>query len=198
MNSQERIKFIKEYLGGISQKALSDFINIPIGIIAAIEKGQQKSFNYNLAVAINQFCKENNLKPITISWQMSGEGEIFETPHNTLEQKVSNLDKLLQSTDDAGKRIDFIRIYNNLSVEDFISILEITKERYIELCLENKSPSLKELVLLKANFDVDIDTLLFDELNEIKKMIGEKSEFDNKINKLSPIQRASIKNMFKN
>lgn len=192
MNAQERLKFIKNYLGGISQKELSILTKVSIGTIAGIEKGQQKSFNYNLAVAINKTCKENSIKPFTISWMMSGEGEMFENPENTLERRTLNIDELLEKTDNIGKIFDFIRTTNNLSIEEFIAILDMTKERYLEICLKNVLPNMKEAILLKANFNIKIDDFLFDEHDEIKKMIGEKSEFNNKIAKLSPTQRAYL------
>lgn len=198
MNAQERIKFIKEYLGSISQKDLSTLTEIPIGTIAGIEKGQQKSFNYPLAVAINKVCKENSIKPFTISWMMSGEGEMFEEPHNTLERRVLNIDKLLARTENIGKVFDYIRVINDLSIEEYIKILEMTKERYIEICLENTLPNMKEAILLKANFNIEIDDFLFDEHDEIKKMISEKSELNNRISNLPPIGRALIKKSLKN
>lgn len=198
MNASERIKFIKEYLGGVSQKDLSILLNIPIGTIAGIEKGHQKSFNFNLAVAINQVCKENSITPFTIHWMMTGEGEMLEQAQNTLERRAVSIDKLLKRTSDIGKRFDFIRIHNNLSIEEFINILDMKKERYLEICIENKLLDMKEAILLKANFNVNIDDFMFDETDEIKKMIDDKSEFNNKLSNLSPIQIASIKNALKN
>lgn len=197
MNAQDRLKFIKNYLGEISQKELSVLTEISIGTIAGIEKGQQKSFNYSLAVAINRICKENSIKPFTISWMMSGEGEMFEEAQNTLERRVIDIDDLLSKTNEIGKIFDFIRTKNNLSIEEYLKILEITKERYLEICLENKLPNMKEAILLKANFNIKIDDFLFDENGEIKKIIDEKSEFNRQITNLSPLKRALIKNKLK-
>lgn len=197
MNAQDRLKFIKNYLGEISQKELSVLTEISIGTIAGIEKGQQKSFNYSLAVAINRVCKENSIKPFTISWMMSGEGEMFEEAQNTLERRVIDIDDLLSKTNEIGKIFDFIRTKNNLSIEEYLKILEITKERYLEICLENKLPNMKEAILLKANFNIKIDDFLFDENGEIKKIIDEKSEFNRQITNLSPLKRALIKNKLK-
>lgn len=197
MNAQDRLKFIKNYLGEISQKELSVLTEISIGTIAGIEKGQQKSFNYSLAVAINRVCKENSIKPFTISWMMSGEGEMFEEAQNTLERRVIDIDDLLSKTNEIGKIFDFIRTKNNLSIEEYLKILEITKERYLEIWLENKLPNMKEAILLKANFNIKIDDFLFDENGEIKKIIDEKSEFNRQITNLSPLKRALIKNKLK-
>lgn len=197
MNASERIKFIKEYLGGLSQKDLSLLVNIPIGSIAGIEKGQQKSFSYNLALAINKLCKDNGVKPFTVHWIMTGEGEMFEKPENTLERRALNLDELLSKTNKIGIIFDFIRIINNLSIEEFIKILEMTKERYLEICIENALPNMKEAILIKANFNVKIDDFLFDDNGDIKKMIGEKSELNEKLTNLSPMQIAIIRNHLK-
>lgn len=197
MNASERIKFIKEYLGGLSQKDLSTLTSISTNTIGGIEKGNQKSFNYNLAAAINSLCKKNSTRPFTIHWMMTGEGEIFEELENTLERRALNIDELLSKTNKIGIIFDFIRIINNLSIEEFIKILEMTKERYLEICLENALPNMKEAILIKANFNVKIDDFLFDENGDIKQMIGEKSELNEKLTNLSPMQIAVIRNHLK-
>lgn len=182
---QDRIKFILNY-ADLTPKPFADLIGVKPTLIQNINKGLQKSFPYEVAKAIN------NLFNFSIDWLMTGEGEMFEKAENTLERRVLDLDNLLSNTDDIGKRFDFIRVYNDLSIEEFINLLEINKERYLEICLENKIPNMKEVVLLKANFNIKIDDFLFDENEVIKNLIGEKSEFNKKISQLSPIQRAYL------
>lgn len=183
--AQDRLKFILNYTM-LTPKPFAELIGVKPTLIQNINKGLQKSFPYQVAKSINKqlhFC---------IDWIIDGEGEMFENPENTLERRTLNIDKLLEKTDNIGKIFDFIRTTNNLSIEEFIAILDMTKERYLEICLKNVLPNMKEAILLKANFNIKIDDFLFDEHDEIKKMIGEKSEFNNKIAKLSPTQRAYL------
>lgn len=184
--AQDRLKFILDF-AGVTPKPFAEIIGVKATIIQNINKGLQKTFPYHTAKAINKIFN------FSIDWIMDGEGEIFTTAENTLERRTLNIDILLAKTNDIGKRFDFVRTINNLSIEEFIKILEITKERYLEICLENKIPNTKELILLKANFNIKIDDFLFDESNEIKKMIGDKSEFNRQISNLTPTQRAIIK-----
>lgn len=128
---------------------------------------------------------------------MDGEGEIFEELDNTLERRVLNIDELLSKTNEIGKIFDFIRTSNSLSIEEYIKILEIDKERYLEICLENALPNMKETILIKANFNVKIDDFLFDENDDIKKMIGEKLEMNKKLSYLSPMQISLLKSKLK-
>ncbi len=188
--AQDRIKFILNYVM-LTPKPFAELIGVKPTLIQNINKGLQKSFPYQVAKSINKHLY------FSIDWIMDGEGEIFEKPENTLEQRFLDIDILLSKTDDIGKRFDYIRVLNKLSIEEFIKLLEITKERYLEICLENKMPNMKEVVLLKANFNVKIDDFLFDEQEKIKKIIGEKCEFNKKISKLSPIEKAYFNKKFK-
>lgn len=188
--AQERLKFIFQYTG-TSPKSLTEILELKSNIILNLNKGAQKSFSYATAKAINKLYK------FSIDWIMDGEGEIFEEPENTLERRALNLDELLSKTNEIGKIFDFIRTVNNLSIEEYLKILEMTKERYLEICLENALPNMKEAILIKANFNVKIDDFLFDENGDIKKMIGEKSDLNEKLTNLSPMQIAIIRNHLK-
>lgn len=188
--AQERLKFIFQYTG-TTPKSLTEILELKSNIILNLNKGAQKSFSYATAKAINKLFK------FSIDWIMDGEGEMFEEPQNTLERRALNLDELLSKTNKIGIIFDFIRTLNNLSIEEYIKILEIDKERYLEICLENALPNMKEAILIKANFNVKIDDFLFDENGEIKKMIGEKTELSKQLNDLSPMQIALLKSKLK-
>lgn len=188
--AQERLKFIFQYTG-TTPKSLTEILELKSNIILNLNKGAQKSFSYATAKAINKMFK------FSIDWIMDGEGEMFEELENTLERRSINLDELLSRTNEIGKVFDFIRTINNLSIEEYIKILEISKERYLEIVIENKLPNMKEAILIKANFNVKIDDFLFDENDDIKKMIGEKLEMNKKLSDLSPMQIALLKSKLK-
>lgn len=69
-----------------------------------------------------------------------------------------------------GLRLDIIAKYNGLSDYEMSKILNIKESRYNSIILKNLEPKLSELNAIKANFDVEIDDLLYDEKGLFKKL----------------------------
>lgn len=158
---RDRIKLIRK-TKGLSQQKLAEVLNFKLGPINSIENGTQKSVPFALAKALNEVFGYN------IEWVIDGIGEMYDPLKNTLEIRYADV---LEGMQTFGKRLQKIQLKNDFSDEQIAKIIDISLKRYLELCVENKEPTTKELLNIKENFDVTLDWLLFgDESNTNNKV----------------------------
>lgn len=159
MNTKERLKFIRDHLGGISQQKLADELGCKKTTIASIETGTQKNPPYDLALMLNEKYG------FAVRWFMKGDEPKFDMAKSTLRRTNKDYSQLTNAINYWGKRLEFIQKENNFTNEEFANLLNMKLDRFLSICLHSKEPTLKELINIKSNFDIQIDDLLFDEDN---------------------------------
>lgn len=189
MNTKERLKFVREYLGGISQQRLADELGCKKTTIASIETGTQKTPPYDLALMLN------NRYGFSVQWFMKGDEPKFDIQKNTLKRLPQNPEKLRTEIKNWGKRLEFIRTQNKMTNNEFARLLNMKLERFLDICLNSKEPTIKELIGIKTNFDVQLDYLLFGEDNVFYEdnscqVVKETSDY-----KLTPEEFAKLKKL---
>lgn len=158
----ERLNTILEHIGNPSITGLAKSLNIKPANFQSIKKGLQKTFTYETAYAINKRYPE-----IQIHWIMTGDGEPFVTPYNTLLQRDAIPEEIASELMKIGERLQEIQIANQIYNDaKFAKIIGITEKRYLDLTTKGKLPETDELVSVINHFNVSADWLLFGRENK--------------------------------
>lgn len=101
-------------------------------------------------------AKLRKITNVNIDWLFYGEGNMIIEPQNTLEIKYNPL-----TIKDFGKRINKIRVNADLLSREMAMLLDIKEDRYSDLVVGKKQPTLEEIIKICENFNVTADWLLF-------------------------------------
>lgn len=133
-------------------------LNIPQPSYLRYETGEQKP-SAKLLIALNRYCNVN------INWILTGQGEKFLTNnsirHEALVKNKNN--DLNNNLHNWVSRLNIILEDNNMTIEDFALITNISKKRLDSLRNNKEIPTMDELTIIKSNFNVSTDWLLFGE-----------------------------------
>lgn len=149
---KENLKNIRTTLG-YSQQEMADKLNIPIRTYRSYEydsKGYPSSFIENLIYIFN----------VNINFLYTGRGEMFVSECFNTRHKQNN-DKIAENITTFYRRFNMLQKENDLNDYQFSKEIGISENRIEKLGIGKTSPTIDELVAIKAHFDVSIDWLLF-------------------------------------
>lgn len=145
---------------GKSGYGFAKLLNIPQPSYLRYETGEQKP-SAKLLIALNRYCNVN------INWILTGQGEKFLTNnsirHEALVKNQNN--DLNNNLHNWMSRLDIILEDNNITIEDFSLLTNISKKRLDSLRNNKEIPTMDELTNIKSNFNVSTDWLLYGEGN---------------------------------
>ena len=87
---------------------------------------------------------------------------LMKTRHIFPKQVVSRDLEIEGAILDWGARLGLVAKYNGLSDFEMAKILNIKESRYNAILLKSLEPKISELNAIKANFDINIDDILYD------------------------------------
>lgn len=151
----ERLDYIREnnkIRPNISEYEFANMTHTYPAKFAEIRSGKVKKLSQKTALEIS------NIFGVEFLWILTGEGQIW-SKNNSLKQNknkdiVKNIDKLCN-------RLIKIMDKNNLSNGDMAKLTKVSESDFVKISVGKKLPDLDFLNNLKANFDVDIDWLLY-------------------------------------
>lgn len=134
---------------------------------------------------------------VNINYIFTGEGKIFNTKNiNPLQIPERKMDVECMKLD-FGERLYLIQKFNGKTDEEMAEILSMSLIRYYEITNESKSLTLKECDVIKANFDVSIDDILYDENGFFKILEKEMKKEKEAFESLTPTEREAFKRFLK-
>lgn len=134
---------------------------------------------------------------VNINYIFTGEGKFFNTKNiNPLQIPERKMDVKCMKLD-FGERIYLIQKFNGKTDEEMAEILSMSLIRYYEITNESKSLTLKESDAIKANFDVSIDDILYDENGFFKILEKEMKKEKEAFESLTPTEREAFKRFLK-
>ncbi|OLA94599.1 MAG: hypothetical protein BHW64_03005 [Candidatus Melainabacteria bacterium LEY3_CP_29_8] len=145
---------------GKSGYGFAKLLNIPQPSYLRYETGEQKP-SAKLLIALNRYCNVN------INWILTGHGEKFLTNnsirHEALVKNQTN--DLNNNLHNWMSRLDIILEDNNITIEDFALLTNISKKRLDSLRNNKEVLTIDELTNIKSNFNVSTDWLLYGDGN---------------------------------
>ena len=147
---------------GKSGYGFAKLLNIPQPSYLRYETGEQKP-SARLLIALNRYCNVN------INWMLTGQGERF-LPNHSLkyESLAKNQNQALQdSANNWFSRLEEVLKENDIDLDYFETITGIPKKHIDNFKYNKAMPSVEDLTLIKSNFNVSIDWLLYgDEIGD--------------------------------
>ena len=150
---QRLIEIRKAY--GLSGYAFAKKLNIPQPTYLRYETGEQKPSG-KLIEALVLLCNVNAY------WLYSGIGNMFFNPDENSGERCNNTE-IIKKTADFGKRLSYIQAKHNFLDREMAKLLNISERTYVAMVTGSKAPDLNTLNLIKRNFNVSIDYLLYGE-----------------------------------
>lgn len=126
-------------------------LNVKISTLYSYENASAKP-SYEFIATLRNFTKVN------LDWLLFGNGEMFIKPKNTLEIKYEPCAEQLK---EFGKRLNKLRIHADMITRDISMLLEMKEDRFSDLCIGKKEPTLAEIAKICENFEVTADWLMF-------------------------------------
>lgn len=145
-----RLKEIRKNLNMDAEDFASEF-GIAKSSVYAYERGTNKP-SYELLETLMQ---KLNINP---NWLFTGTGEMFRKEKNTFEIKYEPYAEKLKSF---GKRLNKLRVHSDMVTREMAMLLDIKEDRYSDLCVGKKEPTLAEIIKICENFEITADWLLF-------------------------------------
>lgn len=146
-----RFKLFRKALD-LDATELAKEINIKTSTIYSYESGNSKPSLDTLKLLSEKYL-------LNLQWYITGQGDMFNTPKNTLRAKYKlKKDKLVTF----GKRLNKLRIHADMLTREISLLLEIKEDRFSDLCIGAVKPTLDEVICICENFDVTADWLLFE------------------------------------
>lgn len=112
---------------------------------------------------VDIFYKITQMWGINGHWLLTGKGAMFSKSENTLSMNINP--NILNKFSKCGHRIIKIQEKNNLTNKEMAKIMGISESTYMKICAGNDTPNEKELNRLKENFDVDMDWLMYGDVD---------------------------------
>lgn len=134
---------------------------------------------------------------VNINYIFTGEGEFFNTKDiNPLQIPERNMDVECMKLD-FGERVYLIQKFNGKTDKEMAEILSMSLTRYYEITNESKNLTLKECDAIKANFDISIDDILYDENGFFKILEKEMKKEKEAFESLTLEEREAFKKFLK-
>lgn len=146
----ERLKDIRK----IANKTQKEFAN-ELGV----SERNYKNYEYGNSFPSEELLKEINYQyNVSLTWLLTGRGEIFEAKSDLLR---NNNSKTAKNFECSFKNFGKIQEVNNLLDSEMARILGITEHKYIKISSGKEKPTINILIKLKENFNINIDRFLF-------------------------------------
>lgn len=120
----------------------------------AVQRVESDNGNFN----IDTLNRLSTILNVNLNWLLTGNGEMLQKAKNTLEIKYS---PLVIDYIAFGKRLNKIRVHADMITREMSMLLEIKEDRFSDLCIGKKEPTLAEIAKICENFEVTADWLMF-------------------------------------
>lgn len=147
----KRTKEFRQYLE-LNQTQLAKKLDITQQAVQRVE-GDNGNFN------IDTLTRMFELFNLNINWLLTGKGTMLCEPKNTFELKYTP--QINEDIKSFGKRLNKLRVNADMLTHEMSMLLEIDQDRFSDICIGKKQPTLDEVVRICENFDVTSDWLLF-------------------------------------
>lgn len=171
----------------ITVDELSQNVDVKSRTIGGYERGEREpSFEY-----IDKLVKFYSLN---VNWLITGDGFWFAKNQNSLKKR--NNFTVQENFKKCGHRIIKLQEKNDLSNKEMAKIMGISEGTYMKICAGNDTPNEKELNRLKENFDVDMDWLMYGDMDAQTNNINNQQNIP--LQQLTPEQYQKLLNILNN
>lgn len=184
-NIGNNLRLARETLG-ISAVDFSNNFDIPYRTYQSYERGERNISFEKLAQIVQTYN-------FNLYFIFFGERPIFTHQHTNL--RVINT-IYLENFKKCGHRIIKLQEKNDLSNKEMANIMGVSEGTYMKICAGNATPNERELNRLKENFDVDMDWLMYGDIDAQTNNINNQQNIP--LQQLTPEQYQKLLNILNN